>query len=58
MGFRAGQAADQIVSRERADPDVDDVHVKQALIEACGRPGILMTKLARDCGFNAKLLNT
>ncbi|WP_295540842.1 transposase [uncultured Pseudacidovorax sp.] len=35
-----------------------DAQAKQELIEACGRPGISMARLARDCGINANLLNT
>ncbi|MDP4079011.1 transposase [Acidovorax sp. A1169] len=35
-----------------------DEQAKQELIAACGRPGISMARLARDCGINANLLNT
>lgn len=47
-----------IVSRKRDGRCVYDVQAKQELIEACGRPGISMAKLARDCGINANLLST
>lgn len=47
-----------IVSRKRDGRCVYDAQAKQELIEACGRPGISMAKLARDCGINANLLNT
>ncbi len=47
-----------IVSRKRDGRCVYDVQAKRELIEACGRPGISMAKLARDCGINANLLST
>lgn len=47
-----------IVSRKRDGRCVYDAQAKQELIEACGRPGVSMAKLARDCGINANLLNT
>ncbi len=47
-----------IVGRKRDGRCVYDAQAKQELIEACGRPGISMAKLARDCGINANLLNT
>lgn len=47
-----------MVSRKRDGRCVYDEQAKQELIAACGRPGILMARLARDCGINANLLNT
>lgn len=47
-----------IVGRKRDGRCVYDVQAKQELILACGRPGISMAKLARDCGINANLLST
>jgi len=47
-----------IVSRKRDGRCVYDAQAKQELILACGRPGISMAKLARDCGINANLLST
>lgn len=47
-----------IVGRKRDGRCVYDAQAKQELILACGRPGISMAKLARDCGINANLLST
>ncbi|GKT27144.1 transposase [Acidovorax sp. SUPP3334] len=47
-----------IVGRKRDGRCVYDAQAKQELISACGRPGISMAKLARDCGINANLLST
>jgi transposase len=47
-----------IVSLNRNGRCMYDAQAKQELIEACGRPGISMAKLARDCGINTNLLNT
>lgn len=47
-----------IVGRKRDGRCVYDAQAKQELILACGRPGISMAKLARDCGINANQLST
>lgn len=47
-----------IVGRKRDGRCVYDEQAKQELILACGRPGVSMAKLARDCGINANLLST
>jgi transposase len=47
-----------IVGHKRDGRCVYDEQAKQELILACGRAGISMAKLARDCGINANLLNT
>lgn len=47
-----------IVGRKRDGRCVYDARAKQELILACGRPGISMAKLARECGINANLLST
>lgn len=47
-----------IVGRKRDGRCVYDEQAKQELILACGRPGVSMAKLARNCGINANLLST
>lgn len=47
-----------IVGHKRDGRCVYDEQAKQELILACGRPGVSMAKLARDCGINANLLST
>ncbi len=47
-----------ILGHKRDGRCVYDEQAKQELILACGRPGISMAKLARDCGINANLLST
>jgi transposase len=59
MSERVSELAGRLIVRRKRDGRcVYDAQAKQELIEACGRPGISMAKLARDCGINANLLNT
>ncbi|MDM0116723.1 transposase [Variovorax sp. J22R133] len=47
-----------VISRKRDGRSVYDPVAKRELIEACMRPGVSVTKLARECGVNANQLST
>ena len=47
-----------VISRKRDGRSVYDPVAKRELIEACIRPGVSVTKLARECGVNSNQLST
>jgi transposase len=47
-----------VISRKRDGLSVYDPVAKNELIEACVRPGVSVTKVARECGVNANQLST
>lgn len=47
-----------VISRKRDGRNVYDPIAKRELIEVCMRPGVSVTRLARECGVNANQLST
>lgn len=46
-----------IVGRKRDGRSVYDETAKAELVAACGRPGVSVSRLARECGVNANQLS-
>lgn len=54
-----GQLARRLVLRRKRDGrNIYDAIAKRELIEACMRPGVVVAKVARECGINANQLST
>lgn len=47
-----------VIGRKRDGRSIYDAGAKRELIEACMRPGVSVTGLARACGVNANQLST
>lgn len=54
-----GELARRLVLRRKRDGrNIYDSIAKRELIEACLRPGVVVAKVARECGINANQLST
>jgi transposase len=54
-----GELAQRLVLRRKRDGrNIYDAVAKRELIEACMRPGVVVAKVARECGVNANQLST
>ena len=54
-----GQLARRLVLRRKRDGrNIYDAIAKRELIEACMKPGVVVAKVARECGINANQLST